>query len=958
MNRVCLHLAALTIWLLCFSLQPARGQILLKPKGENAAPLRIKSLDARVAIRGQFAQSVLTYVFQNETAERIEADFLYTVPPHATVTYFAYWFGEEKVIARVVEKERAAQIYGYITSRMRDPALIEMVGKNSFRARIFPVMPDADLKIEIHTVQVLPSDKNGATYTLPLRGATPGKGTFEELNVQVQGTLEGAFSGVANNFGQPLQINGASFRFALKQKQYLAPRDLRITLKPHERALSAVIYAAKSGGGDGFFALALSPQSALKKPRVSLSGVKTYDLAPKNLPSVAARGTLLLTGRYKGNGPLAVVLKDGKRQWKTGVQILGGSSANNLAAKLWAARRIEDLSANTKNQEAVIALSQRHTLPSKWTSWLAVPKEEMERYRQEKARADMDYYGRLLAVETAHGRGKSRRASQMRSRFQEAAKLAGNNETLQSWAENHLDDLSYDYQYARGRQKARMRAEMRGLAKLAGVSVNLYYNRARLEAERERLHKVREAQLDTLAERLAVELMQNGDTMRAKDLHRQLSGVARQNDSNPQDWMRGRFYKQTGEVAREWVEQRLLEKPDAARMARLQWRLNLISKYSGADVDDLLLDAERTKIGYGIYSEARELIELQRSAEPDRKRLVELEQKFARFKRLTVTQRALKSARSDWLNKQMHTLTTLLAEEKFKPSPDAARVKELSDKVEKTLDELVATAPHELHQRNLRSTFDYRATNNAANRAIESMKKALDLEQTRRKVQVRQARGIYNNAHKNFPGPPEPSPLESSDYKSIFDKLEDKPGELSAQDKDSYIGLLNTFLRWGDPLIKVQAPRDAQQVIAILPHGEIKKLLWQDGQWQARFDIPTHASEGDFPITVVIVHKDGTRRSVKLHFTVDVTAPKGQGAAYSADEKLRLEVSGDKDTARVSALLPWNEKVHLAASTQNPQRFFAVVETPAAWQGRALQVTYLLTDKAHNRTVITVDLKK
>ncbi|HEY0074388.1 MAG TPA: hypothetical protein VGB77_09820, partial [Abditibacteriaceae bacterium] len=86
--------------------------------------------------------------------------------------------------------------------------------------------------------------------------------------------------------------------------------------------------------------------------------------------------------------------------------------------------------------------------------------------------------------------------------------------------------------------------------------------------------------------------------------------------------------------------------------------------------------------------------------------------------------------------------------------------------------------------------------------------------------------------------------------------------------------------------------------------------------------------------------------------------PQGQGTAYSADEKLRLEVSGDKDTARVSAILPWNEKVHLAASTQNPQRFFAIVEPPAAWQGRALQVTYLLTDRAHNRTVITVDLEK
>ncbi len=205
----------------CFARLIWHAQILLKPNGQNAAPLRVKSLDAQVKIQGQFAQTALTYVFQNETSERVEADFFYTVPAHATVTYFAYWFGDEKVVARVVEKERAAQIYQYITSRMRDPALIEMVGKNTFRARIFPVMPNADLKVEIHTVQVLPSNAKGALYTLPLRGAEEGKGTFENLNVNIEGVLDGAFSSVSNNFGQPMTIEGNKFRYQLQQKNYL-----------------------------------------------------------------------------------------------------------------------------------------------------------------------------------------------------------------------------------------------------------------------------------------------------------------------------------------------------------------------------------------------------------------------------------------------------------------------------------------------------------------------------------------------------------------------------------------------------------------------------------------------------------------------------------------------------------------------------------------------------------------
>jgi hypothetical protein len=85
---------------------PASAQVLLKPNGQNAMPLRTKAVKADVHIRGQFASTNMETTFQNETLQRIEADFIYTVPDGAVVTYFAYWFGNEKVVARVVEKQR------------------------------------------------------------------------------------------------------------------------------------------------------------------------------------------------------------------------------------------------------------------------------------------------------------------------------------------------------------------------------------------------------------------------------------------------------------------------------------------------------------------------------------------------------------------------------------------------------------------------------------------------------------------------------------------------------------------------------------------------------------------------------------------------------------------------------------------------------------------------------------
>ena len=149
----------------------AAAQVALKPTGQNALPLRAKSITATVRVqKSRFATTDLELVFANELGNRVEADFLYTVPDGAAVSDFAYFYGKERVPARIAEKARAAAIYKAITTRQRDPALVEMVGKNTFRARIFPVEPNADLRVQIRYVQVLPVGADGrATLALPLQ---------------------------------------------------------------------------------------------------------------------------------------------------------------------------------------------------------------------------------------------------------------------------------------------------------------------------------------------------------------------------------------------------------------------------------------------------------------------------------------------------------------------------------------------------------------------------------------------------------------------------------------------------------------------------------------------------------------------------------------------------------------------------------------------------------------------
>jgi hypothetical protein len=167
--------------------------------------------------------------------------------------------------------------------------------------------------------------------------------------------------------------------------------------------------------------------------------------------------------------------------------------------------------------------------------------------------------------------------------------------------------------------------------------------------------------------------------------------------------------------------------------------------------------------------------------------------------------------------------------------------------------------------------------------------------------------------------------------------------------------------RMGDPLITVEAPADAVQVVALLPGGDVKRLIFNpvSKKWEARFDIPTYATEGSYDITMVLILADGRRETLTLKYHVDVTAPEGDGRARLVEgngRMLRLELTASEDTARVLARLPSGEMVRLKPGAK-PGTFFAL--TPAADAGGSSgPVEFILTDRAHNRTTLSVDLSQ
>jgi Ca-activated chloride channel family protein len=111
-------------------------------------------------------------VFHNPSPYRLEGQYLFLLPRNATVSEFALYIDGKKVEGELLEKEKAKGIYEGIVRRMQDPALLEYIGSNVFQARIFPIEPNSDRRIEMTYQAVLAKDFSLVKYTYPLHTPT------------------------------------------------------------------------------------------------------------------------------------------------------------------------------------------------------------------------------------------------------------------------------------------------------------------------------------------------------------------------------------------------------------------------------------------------------------------------------------------------------------------------------------------------------------------------------------------------------------------------------------------------------------------------------------------------------------------------------------------------------------------------------------------------------------------
>ena len=156
--------------------EPARqpqglGQLVVTdPQSGSPVRLNLARYHVNVVLHPPVALVQIDQSFYNPFTTQQEGTFVFNLPAGASVSRFAmYTTHTELVEGELIDRARAANIYQSIVSRRRDPAILEQIGDNLFKMRVFPIFGRDTKRILLDfTLPIVEQEGGSYTFELPL----------------------------------------------------------------------------------------------------------------------------------------------------------------------------------------------------------------------------------------------------------------------------------------------------------------------------------------------------------------------------------------------------------------------------------------------------------------------------------------------------------------------------------------------------------------------------------------------------------------------------------------------------------------------------------------------------------------------------------------------------------------------------------------------------------------------
>jgi Ca-activated chloride channel family protein len=131
----------------------------------DALPLKASSAD--VSIAGVIADVTIDQVYTNEGTRAIEAKYVFPASTRAAVYYLHMKIGSRLMIADVVEKQEAQQMYDSALANGNTATLLEQMTPNVFQMSVANILPGDTIEIEMRYTELLVPTESVYEFVYP-----------------------------------------------------------------------------------------------------------------------------------------------------------------------------------------------------------------------------------------------------------------------------------------------------------------------------------------------------------------------------------------------------------------------------------------------------------------------------------------------------------------------------------------------------------------------------------------------------------------------------------------------------------------------------------------------------------------------------------------------------------------------------------------------------------------------
>ena len=224
--------------------------------------MRLSYQRVEVAIDGQVATTKVEQSYRNTTDRDLEAEYIFPLPAGASVRDFSMWVDGKRYEGKAVDAKAARQTYEDIVRRLQDPGLLEYIGRDLWKVRIYPVPRSGEQKIEITFTSILPIEGGMISYQYHLRTGQAIRTTEKDFTMVVRIKSPDPLGPIYSPSHDVEVVRQGDRAAVVSFERNACPldKDFQLYFVPKaERVGFSLLTQRESPGDRGYFLLLLSP---------------------------------------------------------------------------------------------------------------------------------------------------------------------------------------------------------------------------------------------------------------------------------------------------------------------------------------------------------------------------------------------------------------------------------------------------------------------------------------------------------------------------------------------------------------------------------------------------------------------------------------------------------------------------------------------------------------------------